>query len=87
MRVDLSQRKVPESEADGPGQALLDPFDLSKRLTRVRAFAIAIVDDQAAGLSGRGRDRSLPRAALGSASHCASLERSSFGVGSLEESG
>jgi hypothetical protein len=47
--VDLSQRKVPESEADSASQALLDPFDLSKRLTRVWAFVIAVLHDQPAG--------------------------------------
>jgi hypothetical protein len=46
--VDLGQRKVPEGEADPPAQALLDPVDLSKRLTRVRAFVIAVLHDQAA---------------------------------------
>jgi hypothetical protein len=49
VRVDLGQRKVPESEAEPPDQALLDPFDLSKRLTRVRAFVTAVLHDQAAG--------------------------------------
>ena len=49
VRVDLRERKVPEGEADVAAQSLLDAFDLSKRLPRVRAFVVAVLDDQTTG--------------------------------------
>src|SRR6185436_14960043 len=45
MGVDLRERKMPESEAD-IAHSLLDVFDLSKRSPRIRAFVIAVLDDQ-----------------------------------------
>ena len=49
VRVDLRERKMPESEPDIAAQSLLDAFDLSKRLPRVRAFVVAVLDDQTPG--------------------------------------
>ena len=49
VRVDLRERKMPESEADSAAQSLLDAFDLPKRLPRIRAFVIAVLDDQTTG--------------------------------------
>jgi hypothetical protein len=48
VRVDLCEGKMPESEAD-VAVSLLDVFDLSKRLPRVRAFVIAVLEDQTTG--------------------------------------
>jgi hypothetical protein len=49
MRVDLGQRKVPEGEADAIAQSCLDALDFSERFARVRAFVVAVLDDEAAG--------------------------------------
>jgi hypothetical protein len=50
VRVDLWSAESAGRRGGSPRQALLNTFDLSKRLTRVRAFVIAILD-QAAGRS------------------------------------
>jgi hypothetical protein len=49
VRVDLRERKVPEGEADLPGELLLDALDLPKRLSRIRAFVVAVLEDEASG--------------------------------------
>src|SRR4051794_2013019 len=54
VRVDLGQREVAEGEANAGGQSLFDAFDLSKGPARVRAFVVAVLDDQATG--GRATD-------------------------------
>ena len=46
--MDLGQRKVPEREADAVAQLLLDMLDLPKRSARVRAFVVAVLDDEGA---------------------------------------
>ena len=47
--VDLGQREVPEAEAQAALQSALDTLDVTKRLARVRAFVVAVLDDHAAG--------------------------------------
>jgi hypothetical protein len=47
VRVDPGQGKVTEREADICAQSSLDVFDLPKRLARVRAFVVAVLDDEA----------------------------------------
>ena len=63
VRVDLGQRKVPEREAHTLAQSSLDPFDLPKRPARVGAFVVAVLDDQRARPTRRGRDRPPRRVA------------------------
>src|SRR6476659_7786874 len=46
VRVDLGQGKVSEGEANPIAQLPLDPLDLSKRLARVRALVVAVLDEQ-----------------------------------------
>jgi hypothetical protein len=45
--MDLGQREVPEREPDAAAQLFFDALDLAERLARVRAFVVAVLDDQA----------------------------------------
>ena len=49
VRMDLREWKMPEGEADTFAQLPLDPLDLPKRLLLVRAFVIAVLDDETTG--------------------------------------
>ena len=49
VRVDLGEREVPEGEANAPVELSLDPFDRAKRLPRVGAFVVAVLDDETSG--------------------------------------
>src|SRR3954463_9893916 len=44
VRVDLREREMAKREADAARQSSLDTLDLSKRLTRVRALVVAVLD-------------------------------------------
>ncbi len=54
VRVDVSQREIPEREPHVPLKLLFYLVDRVERLPRVRALVIAVLDDQAAG--GRAAD-------------------------------
>jgi len=45
MGVDLGEREMPEGEANTLGQLVLDTFDLPERSPRVRAFVVAVLED------------------------------------------
>src|SRR6201989_2328525 len=45
MWVDLGEREIPEGEANTLAQLVLDTFDLPKRSPRVRAFVVAVLED------------------------------------------
>jgi hypothetical protein len=47
VRVDLGKREVAERKADAVGAAL-ESLDLAKRLARVRALVVAVLDDDVA---------------------------------------
>jgi alkanesulfonate monooxygenase SsuD/methylene tetrahydromethanopterin reductase-like flavin-dependent oxidoreductase (luciferase family) len=49
VRMDLGQREVTEREANPVAQLSLDALDLAKRLARIRAFVVAVLDDQTSG--------------------------------------
>jgi len=49
VRVDLSQREIPEGEPDAPAQFFLKTFDFPVRVPGIRAFVIAVLQDEAAG--------------------------------------
>ena len=70
VRVDLSQREIPEGEPDGPAQFFLDTLDFPVRLPGIRAFVIAVLQDEAAGrgaaeMIGRAFNRSGGGARIG----------------------
>ena len=46
VRVDRFEREMAEGEADAPAQVSLDAFDLPKRLPRVRALVVAVLEDE-----------------------------------------
>jgi hypothetical protein len=46
VRVDLHEREVPEREADTTAHLLLDSLDLPKGLPRIRAFVVAVLEDE-----------------------------------------
>src|SRR3954452_14947626 len=46
VRVDLGQREVPKRETSAPTPLPLHALDLSKRLSRVRALVVAVLDDE-----------------------------------------
>ena len=48
VRVDLGEREMPEGEADTPAELSLDAFDLPERAPRVRAFVVAVLEDDTA---------------------------------------
>jgi hypothetical protein len=45
MGVDLGEREMPEGEANTLAQLVLDTFDLPERSPRVRAFVVAVLED------------------------------------------
>ena len=45
VRVDLGQREVPEAEPNAPIELPLDELDSTRRLSRVRALVIAVLQD------------------------------------------
>jgi hypothetical protein len=49
VRVYLCEREMAKGEADTAVQSLLDPLDFSKRLSRVRAFVVAVLEDETTG--------------------------------------
>ena len=49
VRVNAGQREMPEREPHVPPKLLFYLLDRMERLTRVRAFVIAVLNDQAAG--------------------------------------
>ena len=49
VRVDLCEREVPEGEANATVELSFDPFDRAKRLPRVGAFVVAVLDDETTG--------------------------------------
>jgi hypothetical protein len=49
VRMDLCQRKVAEGKADAAAQSPLDALDRSKRLARVRAFVVAVLEYETTG--------------------------------------
>jgi hypothetical protein len=48
MRMDLCEREMAEGEPD-TAMSLLDALDRSKRLPRIRAFVVAVLEDEPAG--------------------------------------
>ena len=48
VRVDLGEREMPEGEADTRAELSLDAFDFSERSPRVRAFVVAVLEDDTA---------------------------------------
>ena len=49
VRVDVCQREVPEGEANATVELSFDPFDRAKRLPRVGAFVVAVLDEDTSG--------------------------------------
>ena len=55
--------KCRKDEADAPVDPLLHALDLAECLPRVRAFVVAVLEDETSQLPGRGRDRPARRVA------------------------
>jgi hypothetical protein len=49
MRVDLCEREMPEGEPNTFAELAPDTFDLPERLPRVRAFVVAVLEDDMSG--------------------------------------
>jgi hypothetical protein len=49
MRVDLCEREMPEGEPNTFAELAPEAFDLPERLPRVRAFVVAVLEDDMSG--------------------------------------
>ena len=49
VRMDLDEGEVPEGETNAPAQFLLDVFDRPKRLPRVWALVVAVLENETSG--------------------------------------